>query len=966
MNVYRIGSPAAWALFALLLGPGSTPAAAADTSQDRPDFNSEVAPILKTCLHCHGAADPKGDLSLSTAAHLLEGEFVLPGKPAESPLIEVVSKGPDGKRPKMPKGEDALSSEQVETLRRWIASGAEWPDGLVLEERKKADRSWWSLQPLGDAQPRTEAELRGLMTRPFPQGWGENPIDRFLLAKLDEAGLEPSPPADKVTLVRRLTFDLTGLPPTPGEVQAFLADPAADSYEKLVDRLLASPAYGEHWGRHWLDVIRFGESTGFERNVIVDNAWPFRDYIIKSFNDDKPFNQLTLEHLAGDVLAPGDPAVAVGTTFLVCGPYDNVGNQDAVQTAQIRADTLDDMIRTTSEAFLGLTVGCARCHDHKFDPIAQADYYRLYAAFAGVYHGSRAIATADQQKERGDRLKPLEERRALLGKEIAEARAAVDRRGEAKAATYEAAWTRPMPLRAGTEERFTPVEARFVRLVVEGLDVDPRRREGCQIEEFEVWTAGDSPRNVALVAAGGKAEGSSRVAGDFKGAYSAANVNDGRYGDRWIAATSELVITLGATESIDRVNFSSDRAGATGAVFVSDYRIEVSKDGQAWTVASDSHDRKPVNASHRTARIFDHEVTSEERSKLTDLTAQLAETNAKIAAVPGFPVWWVGSFDQTKVPVFLFKGGDPQRKGEPVVASSLSMLVDSTKPYELSPDAPEGERRLALARWLVAPDNPLTPRVLVNRIWQNHFGKGLVETPSDYGMMGVAPSHPELLDWLARQLHADGWKMKPTHRRIVTSMAYRQSGAFREGAARKDGSDRLLWRFPPRRLSAEELRDTLLELAGKLERGRGGPGFRLYRYLEDNVATYVPLDEPGPETYRRAVYHQNGRAARVDLLSDFDCPDNAFSSPARAATTSPLQALTMMNHKFTLDMAGAFADRLGQQANPGLQVREAYLGAYGRPPTDAESAAAVAFVGEHGLRAFARAVLNSNELLFVR
>jgi mono/diheme cytochrome c family protein len=965
MNLIRVGHPTALA-FVVLLSLGSVSAAAGDAEPARPDFVAEVAPILKTCLHCHGATDPKGDLSLTTVAHLIEGEYVIPGKPGESPLIEAVLPGPNGKRPKMPKGEDALSAEQVETLRRWVASGANWPEGLVLEERKKAGRDWWSLRPIVATQPRSEADLRGLTTRAFPEGWGENPIDRFVLAKLDEAGLQPSPPTDKATLLRRLTYDLTGLPPTPDETRAFLDDGAPDAYEKLVDRLLASPAYGEQWGRHWLDVIRFGESTGFERNTIVNNAWPFRDYVIKSFNDDKPFDRMTLEHLAGDVLAPGDPAVAVGTTFLVSGPYDDVGNQDVVQAAQIRADTLDDMIRTTSEAFLGLTVGCARCHDHKFDPIAQADYYRLYAAFAGVSHGSRAVASAEQQKARLDLLKPLEERRDRLARELAEARAAVDRRGEAKAAMYEAAWTRPMPLRAGTEERFAPVEARYVRLVVEGLDVDPRRREGCQIEEFEVWTAGDSPRNVALASAGGRAEGSSRVAGDFKGAYSADNVNDGRYGDRWIAATPELTITLAAPERIDRVTFGSDRAGAAGAVFVSDYRIEVSADGKTWAVAADSHDRKPVNAGHRQARIFDREVTSEERQTLDDLSAQLAETNGKFAAVPGFPVWWVGNFGQPKAPVFLFKGGDPQKKGESIAASSLSMLADSTRPYELGADAPEGERRLALARWLVAPDNPLTPRVLVNRIWQNHFSRGLVETPSDYGMMGVAPSHPELLDWLATQLLADGWKMKPTHRRIVTSRAYRQSGTFREGPARKDGGDRLLWRFPPRRLSAEELRDTLLDLAGKLDRGLGGPGFRLYRYLEDNVATYVPLDDPGPETYRRAVYHQNGRAARVDILSDFDCPDNAFSAPARAATTSPLQALTMLNHKFTLDMAGAFADRLACVADPGLQVREAYLVAYGRPASDAEVKAAETFIGANGLRAFARAVMNSNELLFVR
>jgi hypothetical protein len=719
----------------------------------------------------------------------VDDEILVPGQPDDSPLIDVVIPEDNGAKPRMPKGGTPLTDAQVDSLRRWIAAGAPWPDGLAIEARKKADRTWWSLQPLSKAEPPSESSLRAVTSRPFPEAWADSPIDRFVLASLDRAGLTPSPPADPATLLRRVTYDLTGLPPTPDEVRAFLADPSPTAYESVVDRLLASPAYGEHWGRHWLDVVRFGESTGFEQNHAINNAWPFRDYVIRSFNDDKPFDQLTREHLAGDVLAPNDPNVAVGTTFLVCGPYDGVQNLDPAQAAQIRADTLDDPIRTTGEAFLGLTIGCARCHDHKFDPIAQADYYRLAAAFSGIHHGARTIATPSQRQETDDRRRPL------------------------------------------------------------------------------------------------------------------------------IAERDRLKADLDALQK----------------------------------------------------QAKDHPDAADPRA-LANLTASLHDAEAKLAANPPLPAWWVGQFSQPDEPTFVLTGGDPKKKAAQVAPASLSILADVATPYELPADAPESQRRLALANWLVAPENPLTPRVLANRIWQNHFGRGLVDTPSDFGQMGTAPSHPELLDWLARQLQADAWHLKPLHRRIVLSQTYRQASTYRDDAARIDGLDRLLWRFPPRRLAAEEVRDSILAIAGKLQtEPRGGPGFRLYEYLQDNVATYVPLDHPGPETYRRAVYHQNARASRVDLLAEFDCPDNAFSTPSRSSTTSPLQALTLMNHPFTLDMAAALADRLEHDAaTTDARIDRAYLLAYARDPSSEEQHAAADFIAHHGLRAFARALLNSNELLFVR
>jgi hypothetical protein len=637
-----------------------------------------------------------------------------------------------------------------------------------------AAETWWSLRPLTASEPPSGS---------IPAEWRANPIDRFIYARLAAAGLQPNLPADRRTLIRRASYSLTGLPPSPEEVEAFLHDDSPDAYERLVDRLLASPRYGEHWGRHWLDVVRFGESTGFEVNHVIDNAWPFRDYVIRSLNEDKPFDQLVIEHLAGDAVGPGDPNVEVGLTFLVCGPLDIVGNADAAQTAQIRADTVDEIIRATSEAFLGLTIGCARCHDHKFDPISQRDYYQLYATFAGVYHDDRVFAPAEVQRERDAKLAQIESQKKPLLEEVKACKAA-----------------------------------------------------------------------------------------------------------------------------------------------------------------------------------------GEDGKRIAELEKQIAEIDKKIAELPALPSLRVGRFEQPAGSQHVFEGGDANRKGEQVSPASISTVQAGTASYALPGDAPERDRRLALARWIVAGDNPLPPRVLANRLWHYHFGTGIVATPSDFGAMGQLPTHPELLDWLAGRLVAEGWKLKALHKLIVTSQAFRQSSAYRDSAAQVDADARLLWRFPPRRLAAEEIRDTILLVAGKLDERGGGPGFRLYEYTRDNVATYIPLEKFGPETYRRAVYHQNARASLIDVLTDFDAPDCAFSIARRAATTTPSQALALLNHSFTMDMAEAFAERLANDASgedAAAQVNRAFEITYARSPDDAELEAAVALVNEHGLRAFCRALLNSSELIYI-
>ncbi|MCE9603470.1 MAG: DUF1549 domain-containing protein [Planctomycetia bacterium] len=857
------------------------------------DFARDVAPIFQHhCVRCHQPSHKLGELSLATPDDLTTTGYVVAGKPDESYLLEVVT-AVSGKSPKMPKEGTALSVEQLQTLRRWIAGGAAWPKGVVVREQPKGDKHWWSLQPIADPKPPRIAAP--VVPQPAGAGsapdWASNPIDRFIAAKLHDKQLAPSPPAAKGELLRRVTYDLTGLPPTPEELAAFLADERHDAFERVVDRLLASPRYGERWGRHWLDVVRFGESRGFERNQIIDNLWPFRDYVIRSFNDDKPFDRFIREQIAGDVIGKDDPEVEVGSAFLTAGPYDDVGNQDAAAMAQIRADTLDEVIRTTSEAFLGLTLGCARCHNHKFDPLLAADYYAMYATFAGVQHGERTVATAAARAGREEKTKPLEAEKQKLADERAKLDAEITARAKQLESASAKLWTRPRVSRYGTEENFAPIEARYVRLTVDSVDEEETKNRQYRIDEFEVWTASDSKApssNVALASAGGKAQGASRAIQDFKNAYGAELTIDGKFGERWIAGGRELVIALAKPERIERVFFSSDRTRALNEVnghttFPGEYRIETSLDGNHWTHVADSSARLPATKHIAQLRTRKQVMKPDEAERLAQLDARLAKLDVELAAVPALDSWWVGKRQPAPGPFPIFLGGDPQKKGELVTAASLAVFDDSTwkkklPGYKLDPKLDEAARRIALADWLVAQEHPLTARVLANRVWHYHFGVGIVDTPSDFGFMGSKPTHPELLDFLARRLLADGWRIKPLHRLIVTSQTYRQSSASRAEAARVDGDSRLLWRFPPRRLSAEELRDTMLQVAGKLDLRMGGRGFRLYEYQQDNVATYVPLDEVGPETYRRGPNDLPKNAAMIRQ----DKYDKRFHRPSTA------------------------------------------------------------------------------------
>jgi mono/diheme cytochrome c family protein len=933
----------------------SAPLIAADDPASIAFFEQKIRPALvEHCYECHSAKAKKlkGGLYLDSKAGWQKGgdsglPTMVPGKPDEGLFLRYIRHlEPDMEMPpKKPKLADAIIAD----FATWIKAGAVDPRDQATAEVKRADKYWWSLQPL--AKEFNHAE-----------------IDGFIDAKLAEQKLSRSAPAKPQALIRRLSYDLTGLPPSQAEVDAFVTAHQADARkatEALVDRLLASPRYGERWGRHWLDVVRFGESNGGERNFVIDDLYPFRDYVIRALNEDKPLDQLIREHLAGDVIGRNQPAIEVGSAFLVAGPYDDVANQDPIAKQVIRAATLDDIITATSGAFLGLTINCARCHNHKFDPIPTEDYYRIRAAFEGIVHGRRVVATKEEIVASHAATKPLAVERQKIVGEQAKIETALQSKAKAMVATSKPLRAKADPLL--TEEHITPVDAKFVKLRLSATSANPMSGVGGRVSEFEIWSDEPTPRNVALASTGAKAEGAkSATAEDFPTAYSAALTIDGDEGAQWyIGNPAELVITLPRVEKISRLGYRAAKGrivrDSSQGPTPCEYEMFVSLDGKEWKKVADSFDREAWSPAHAFERVRKKVTSPDEAKRLDDLNRQLASVDKRIAALPKLTKMWVGTHTPDPEPTFVQKGGDPTKPGAQVVPASLAVLDLVTKPYALKADADEGERRVALANW-ITQDNPITARVLANRLWHYHFGTGLVDTPSDFGFLGSKPTHPELLDFLAQRLVATGWKIKALHREIVLSQTYLQSADFNPVAARLDKAARLLWRFPPRRLGAEEIRDTLLATAGQLKlEPMGGPGFRLYRYLVNNVSTYIPLDTPGPETYRRAVYHQNARASVVDVLNDFDLPDIAFSAPKRANTTSPLQALTLFNNSFTLDMAKALAGRL-DGTDP---IAQAYSFALQRPPTSTERAAAEKLIAQHGKPAFCRALLNSNALIFV-
>ncbi len=769
-----------------------------------------------------------------------------------------------------------------------------------------------------------------------------------MAARLAVDGLARSPEADRATLIRRLYLVMLGMPPLPDEVATFVADPQPGAFERLVDQVLADPRYAERWGRHWLDVVRFAESNGFETNRLRPNAWRFRDYVIAAFADDLPYDQFVREQLAGDALG-----TEVATGFLVGGPVDIVGSPDPVLTAQQRADELDDMVATTGTAFLGLSVGCARCHAHKFDPIAQREYYALTAVFAGVRHGERALPLPPQ---RAAELATIDARIAELDRRLAPYLV----EPAAMTATPAGQSLRPPVDHVHNDERFAPVDARFVRFTI----VATSGAEPC-LDELEVWA---SDRNVALATGGTRATASGTLRG--YAIHQLEHVHDGRVGNSnsWISdevGGGWVQLEFAKPERIDRIVWGRDRDGIVLDRLATQYRIEAAVDADRWQVIASSDDRTPFEGATKVHAVPVYNVAAAPPAEAAQARAWLSERHAaqqERAVVAPPPMAYAGTFSQPG-PTHRLHRGDPMLPREAVAPGVLALF----QPVALPADAPEQQRRLQLARWITSPEHPLTARVLVNRVWQHQFGTGLVSTPNDFGKNGARPSHPELLDWLASEFVARGSSIKALQRLILTSATWQQASAPRADALRVDAGSRLLWRFPPRRLEAEAIRDSILAVSGALDRRAGGPSFLLHDVDRENVYHYQPKEDFDAAQARRMVYACKVRMEQDAVFGAFDCPDGSLVQPRRSVSTTPLQALNLFNSRFMLQQADALAARLCTEvgADPAAVVRRAWQLAFQRLPEASETIEAAAFVQAEGLPALCRALLNSNEFLFI-
>jgi hypothetical protein len=770
-------------------------------------FLHDVKPLLaRRCFSCHGPNAHKGGLRLDKAdsaiAELDSGvHAIVPGNVEQSALVTRVTADDESER--MPPQGKPLSPGEIEILKKWIAAGAKW------------EKHWAFVPPRQQTPPEVQNK-----------GWVQNPIDAFVLAKIEENGLAPAAPADKRALARRACFDVTGLPPTNEQLQSFLDDSAPDAWPRLIDNLLASPHYGEQWARHWLDVVRFAETNSFERDGVKPNAWKYRDYVIRSFNDDKPYDQFVREQLAGDELDRVTNDSMIATAYYRLGTWDD----EPADGLQARFDEFDDIISTTSQAFLGLTVGCARCHDHKIDPIPQTDYYGLLAFFADVTpYGDRS--------SQWDMSKPEERAR-----------------------------------RAALREK-----------------EDTIRKELRAIEDVGVGRMSASEQDIA------------------------------RTPDRAALLQDKLEQHLNVSE---------------------------------WTLYQET--TKRLTAAHQ------------EISKLPPLESTLG-----LAKCEPHP-------EATHV----LMRGNPHVPGETVEPHFPVLFGDA--PPEIPPAAASAHsagRRRVLADWIASPHNMLTARVIVNRVWQHHFGRGLVRTTNNFGELGTPPTHPELLDFLALWLVDHNWQLKPLHRLILSSNTYRMSSAGNPRGLAVDPANDLLWRFDVRRLSAEEIHDAALVVSGEFNPAMFGPGY-YPKLAQEVLATQSrPGDGWGQsspeEQARRSVYMHIKRSLLPPLLTAFDFPDVDASCDARFVTTQPGQALAMLHAEFLNEQAARLATRVTAQAGADLraQIATTIRLALGRPPTDKEVAEGIDLVTRltkvrsqkpaDALKYWCLTVLNLNEFVYL-
>ncbi len=953
-------------------------------------FKAKVEPVLREhCFECHSHEKKmKGGLTLDSRSGWEQGGDSGPaltvGKPEESLLIRMV-RWADAEHQMPPR--ERLPEDKIRLLEDWVKQGA--PDPRVADKKRPTSLDWWSLKPL--------------VAPKLPEGPGEpHPVDRFVQARLAERKLTSSPEADKRTLIRRLCLDLHGLPPTPAEVDRFLKDTAPGGYERLVDRLLESPRHGERWARHWLDTIHFAETHGCGHDLPRDNAWPYRDYVIAAFNEDKPWQRFIREQLAADRLFPGEPHLIPALGFLGAGVFDH----SAFQTAPTNFDYLDrdDIVTQTMGAFTSTTANCARCHAHKFDPISQEDYYALQAVFAGVLEGDvafdqdtmvawerkrwqtllsaadageKAVLLApenqslvtDWEKTQGS---PAQWTSLVLESFVSTEGATLKRSGEVVSASGTKPESDTYVLTAAVPlERVTAL-----RLDVLASDALPLQGPGRQDNgnltlseiEAQLFDPGSAqPAKWKFV----------RATADFEQQnWTAAMAIDGKTATGWgihpavgvshhavfelaeplsVKAGAKLTVTLrqlaGRAHLIGSFKLAvtsepAVRAAAIPALAQEALQLPVEKRSEGQRIALAGHALRAVATNELSKLPPPQQVYAAARR--AEVLLAVGKGTATVVAKP-------------KV-VHVLKRGDFDKPQMEATSGALSAVEALPARFATAQTGDESARRAALADWLADPRNPLTWRSVANRVWHYHFGRGICDTPNDFGRMGGVPSHPELLDWLAAFLRDNGGSLKQLHRLLLTSATYRQSSAHRPDAALLDADNRLLWRMNRLRLDADSFRDCVLAAADCLDPAMGGPSVRQFVTGPPVQLTptlnYEAYDWAALEKHRRSIYRFVWRGVPDPFMDALDFPDLGMLAPARGFSASALQSLALYNNRFVLHFSG----ELGKKVHSAEEaVRRIWL----REPTPAEQTAFTEFALQNGLPALCRVLLNSNEFLFV-
>jgi cytochrome c553 len=993
----------------VLLGLALAPIAPA-SGQEQPatsakvDFQRDIRPILaERCFSCHGSRQQESDFRLDRREDALKGgengAAIVPGKAAESPLLErIASKDPDQRMP--PKG-DPLPPDSVAIIRTWIDQGAPWPDAADTAELGERH---WALQPL--VRPAVP---------PVAGVASAHPIDRFVLATLAARDLAPTVPADRRTLLRRLSIDLTGLPPTPEELAAFLADRAADAYERQVDRLLASPRYGERWARHWMDVVHFAETHGNDQDRPRPNAWPYRDYLIRSFNEDKPYARFIHEQVAGDVLFPDDPQAIVALGFLAAGSWDESSLMCIVDdtTDKKLAQVLDrdDMITNLMSTVTSTTVHCARCHNHKFDPISQADYYALQATLAGVDRAERPfdpdpavhqqrqkllarkqrIATSDNESLAADA--ELAAETAIAERDFADGRDEWTVLPPVAVATANGSQSASQPdgsllfvgARPETDTYTLTLESVLDGITALQLEVladdslphqGPGRQDNgnlhlSEVRVFVLREGGGDPQPVPIATA--LADFNQQDWDDLK-------IIDGRPETAWgiypeVGRSHSVVLVLKEplrTSGHVRLSVVLEQLHGGGHL--------IGRPRLSATAAADpTRARSTPGGVRRLLAVAPADRTIAQRAELTRSLVGL-RIERELAALPPPRIVYAaahdfkasGNFRPSAKPreVRILRRGDINQPLAVAAPGALSCIAGLEARFALDDLDDDGSRRAALARWLVDAKNVLTWRSIVNRVWHYHFGRGIVDTPNDLGKMGGQPSHPELLDWLAVEFRDGGGSIKNLHRLIVTSATYRQSSRIDPRLAQLDAENRLLWRMHRSRLDAETVRDAVLQISGKLDLTMGGPSDKQFVESPGVHVTpkvdYQSFDLDAHANFRRSVYRFLFRTLPDPLMESLDCPDGSQMAPVRGQSMTALQALTMLDNRFIVRQSEHSAARLTQMA-PELpeQVRLLFQVALLRDPTPDESVRWQSYAQQHGLANACRMMFNTNEFMFV-